>query len=131
MGLGARMSVDDLAEGALLRCGGMKGQHFADGFADFVVGLERDSGALAHATAFQLQAQLEEEQFFEDESAMCRCRPGLQLRQRCSFRGKVHFSQRGFTVRQIESTEHRLGQALRHVPAHAVEEVEDHLALPA
>ena len=125
------MSCHDLAERALLRRGGMKGQHFANGFTDFVVGRERNSGALAHAAAFQLQAQLEEEQFFKDEAAMCRCRPGLQLRQRSSFRGKVHLTQRGFAVRQIESTDHRRGQALRYVAAHAVQQVEDHLALPA
>ena len=40
---------DDFAERALLRRGGMKGQDLADRFADLIVGLKGEAGALLHS----------------------------------------------------------------------------------
>jgi hypothetical protein len=48
----------------------MEGQDFADGFADFVSGCEWDARALAQAAALEFEAEFEEEEFFEDETAM-------------------------------------------------------------
>ena len=112
-GTGLAHVGDDFAEGAFLRRGGMEGQHFADGFADFVGGGERDAGALAHAAAFQLEAQFEEEQFFKDQAAMGGGAGGLQLRERCAFGGKVHFAQCGFARRADRDARASPGAGIR------------------
>ena len=119
MGLGWRMSVDDLAERALLRGGGMEGQNLANGLAHLVVGGEADAGAFAHAAALELEAEFEKEELFEDEAPVRGCGRALQLRERCAFGRKMNFAQRGFATGQVEAGKHRLRQALGHVAAHA------------
>ena len=63
---------DNLAQRALLRGGGMEGQHLADRLAHLVGGRKGDAGAFAHAAALEFQAQLEKEQLFKDQAAVRR-----------------------------------------------------------
>ena len=67
-GLGLAHVGDDFAEDAFLGGGGMEGEDLLEGFADFVVGGEGCAGALAHAAAFEFEAEFEVEEFFEDEA---------------------------------------------------------------
>ena len=69
-GLGLAHVADDLAEDAFLRDGGVEGQDLLDRFADLQTGGEDSSGAFAHATAFEFEAEFEVEEFFEDQAAM-------------------------------------------------------------
>ena len=69
-GVGQAHVGNDLAEGTLLGGGGMKRQHFADGFADLVGSGEGDAGAVAHAAALELQPQFEKEQLLENQAAV-------------------------------------------------------------
>ena len=108
MGLGARISVTISPRVRFCAAVGWNGRTSRMALADFVVGRKCDSGAFAHAAAFQLKAQLEEEQLFKDQAAMSRRCPGLQLRERSAFRRKVHFAQRGFAIGHVEPGEHRL-----------------------
>ena len=87
--------------------------------------------ALPHAAALEFEAELEEEELFEDEAAMGGRGKALQLGEGRAFGRKVDFAQRGFAVGKIEPREHRLRQALGHGAAHGFEQVEDDLALPA
>jgi hypothetical protein len=89
-----------------LRGGRMKRQDLADGLANLVIGLEGDPSPFAHTTAFKFEAQFEEKQFFENQAAVRRRGPGLQLCKRCSFRGEVHFTERGFAIRHVEPGDH-------------------------
>ncbi len=109
----------------------MEGEDLADGFADLVAGVEGDAGALAEAAAFELEAEFEEEELFEDEAAVGGGGPVLELGHGCVFRREVYAAERGFAIGQIEALKHGGGQALGDGAAHAFEEVEDDLALPA
>ena len=69
-GLGAGHVGDDFGEHAFLRGGGVEGEDLLEGGADFGRGGEAGAGALAHATAFELEAQLQVPELFEDEAAV-------------------------------------------------------------
>ncbi len=97
-GTGLAHVGDDFAERPLLRGRGMEGKHLADGFAHLVVGGEGDALALFHAPALELEAQLEKEEFFEDEPAVRGSREALQLRKRRAFKREMNFAERSFAA---------------------------------
>ena len=130
-GVGLLHVGDDFAQGAFLRGGGVEGEDLADGFADLVAGLEGDAGALAEAAAFELEAEFEEEELFEDEAAVGGGGPVLELGHGCAFGREVHFGRARIRDRADRGAKHGGGQALGDGAAHAFEEVEDDLALPA
>ena len=80
---------------------------------------------------FSSRPKLEKEQLFEDQPAMRRRCPRLQLGQGSAFRRKMHLAQRCFAIGHIEPGQHRCRQAFRHIAAYRLEQVENHLALPA
>ena len=61
---------DDFAEDAFLCGGRLEGEDLLEGFANFVVGGEGGSGAIAEFAAFQFEAEFEVEELFEDEAAV-------------------------------------------------------------
>src|SRR6185437_14427088 len=114
----------NLAQRALLCGGGMKGKHLADGFADAVVGGEGNAGPFAHAAALELEAEFEEEQLFEDETAVRGSGEALQLREWRAFQREMSFAERGFSPREIEALQNRKGKTLGNAAAERFEEVE-------
>ena len=103
----------------------------ADRLADLVGGRKTDAGALPHAAALELQAQLQKEQLFKDQPPVGSGCGGLQLGKIGPFGRKMNLAQRSLAVGQVEPGQHLPRQALRHRAAYPFEQVEDRLALPA
>ncbi len=78
-GLGAAHVGDDFAEDALLGRGGLEGEDLFEGFADLGAGGEGGAVAVAEAATFELEAELEVEELFEDEAAVGGGAGGLEV----------------------------------------------------
>ena len=88
-GLRAAHVCDDLAEDALLRGGGMEGEHMLDGLAHGWAGGEGCADALPHAAALEREAEFEVEELLEDEPPVRGGGGTHQLDHRCAGLGEV------------------------------------------
>ena len=96
----------DFLEHALLRRRGMERQNLFDRLAGAIVQAERDSGLRLLLAAFELESQLEKEEFFEDQPDVGRGAGGLQVLKALAGIGPVDLPQRVLRRDQAQMVAH-------------------------
>ena len=132
MGLGLAHVGHNLAQRPLLRRGGMKRQHLADRLAHLVGGGKADARRAPSCAGASVPAPVPERTAPRRSAAggpgwtqLCNWAKGVPSGGKCTSRSAVSRSGR------VEPLQHRARQALRHRAAHAFQQIEDRLALPA
>ena len=123
--------LGDFLEDPFLGGGGMKRQNFLDGLAHAIIGAKSDASFGLLLTPLELQAEFDEEQFFEDQTDVRGRAAGLQVREAFASFGPMHFPEGLARRNQSQALAHGGRNRFRDLRSEIVERFANDAAKPA